>query len=176
IAANKLETDTEKMKVTGPGGSLRSGKNRNSRNSRRLEDLDAHARAREGGEETEGVAEHRKRSKLSDYATARRERPTKAGEYATARRQRSAKAVEIAERVASPTEQGSPVRPASDLRREHRNPVGKSASVEKTGEPGDSGESRRAFVSEPVAAPRRTVKRERVRVEWFQGEASRRAV
>jgi len=61
------------------------------------------------------------------------------------------KAGEIAERVAPQAEQGSPVRPASDLRREHGNPVGKSASVEKAGQPGDSGESRKAFVSEPVA-------------------------
>jgi hypothetical protein len=116
--------------------------------------IQLHARACEGGEETEGVAEHRKRSKLSDYATARRERPTKAGEYATARRQRPADTGQVAKRVAWPTEQGSPVRPASDLWREHRNPVGKSASVEKAGQPGDSGESRRAFVSEPVAANR----------------------
>ena len=76
-----------------------------------------------------------------------------------ARRERPAETGQIAERVASPTEQGSPVRPASDLRREHRNPVGKSASVEKTGQPGDSGESRRAFVSEPVAALRGIVTR-----------------
>ena len=97
------------------------------------------------GTDTGGVAEQCRRSKLSDYATARRERPAKAGE--------------IAERVAPQAEQGSPLRPASDLRREHGNPVGKSASVEKAEQPGDSGESGKAFVSEPVAAPRRTTTR-----------------
>src|SRR5215472_13202277 len=64
------------------------------------------------------------------------------------------KAGEIAERVAPQAEQGSPLRPASDLRREHGNPVGKSASVEKVRQPGDSGENGKAFVSEPVAASR----------------------
>ena len=130
-------------------------------------------RARRGGD-TQDIAEHSNRSKLSDYATARRKRPTKAREYATATQERPAKAGEIAERVAPEAEQGSPLRPASDLRREHGNPVGKSASVEKAGQPGDSGESGRAFVSEPVAAPPKT--HCRLRLQKNPGEPAHRGL
>jgi len=85
--------------------------------------------------------------KLSDYATARRKRPTETGK--------------VAERVVEAAQQGSQERAAADLRREQDNTAGKSASMEKADQPGDSGESGKAFVSKPVAASRRTVARTR---------------
>ena len=63
-------------------------------------------------------------------------------------------------RVVEAAQQGSQERAAADLRGKQDNTESKSASVEKAGQPGDSGESGKAFVSEPVAAPRRTVTRE----------------
>jgi hypothetical protein len=67
--------------------------------------------------------------------------------------------------VVAEAEQGSQERAPTDIRGEQDNTAGKSAGVEKAGQPGDSGESGKAFISDPVAASRRTDTPVRVREE-----------
>ena len=70
-------------------------------------------------------------------------------------------------RVVEAAQQGSQERAPADLRGGQANIESKSAGVEKAGQPGNSGESGKAFVSEPLAAGRAEPFRACASVETF---------
>ena len=83
-----------------------------------------------------------------------------------ARRERPAETGQVAERVVEAAQQGSQERAPADWGGQ-ANIESKSAGVEKAGQPGNSGESGKAFVSEPLAAGRAEPFRACASVETF---------